>query len=313
MKLLVAVKRFTTCRKREVAGLISSVTDNLYLSLLPLILPILLTIVMFLPADMQTALKFNIEEPSLWQYLTNVYVHENWSPHYLNNMSTFLALLIPQIIIVAEMKEKKRYNWLLLSSLLFIPPTTWLLESGTPIYNNALYGDGFSGIVFAMIGFAPILLLAYLSKVIRKNLLSLRTFFLLACFIIAGFLIEYYPVYRNVFLIIPFAAGIALSLGSIIYGVTSKDGWNSFKRSGMAIICDYWKRILNYILLAIPIVYFLCSPFMLLPKNFLENGEVINFMAHLCGLFYGMVLCFVFFHSISYKRAATRDDREINR
>jgi membrane associated rhomboid family serine protease len=247
--------------------------------------PVLISAVMLLPAGIRDAMKLHIQDPSWWQFLTSGFVHNSFS-HYLDNLIAFLILLLVQGIIVYRMRAQKAYAGLLFFTMLSFPIVSSIVK--LVLYRGLLpivrVSCGSSGIISAMIGFTPVLWLAYMSKAARKNLFSLAFFSAVLAYIVLSFVIIYFPYHRNLLLALVLVALIAVFAFA----------WRgSLKRACKTLLKERSLPMLFY-LIFLPL-FFLASPVLTFPLRLIQGDSSVDFFSHYIGFIYGFWISFVFF------------------
>lgn len=258
-----------------------SLNDVIILSILPAIL----TILMFLQSNIIDSLKLHIKNPSWWQFFTSSFVHQGFS-HYWGNISLFFILLFLQIIIISKMKEKRRYFYLSIFTIIsfsIISSIFQLLDFPIilPYVNTSM---GFSGILAAFIGFTPIFWIEYISRSVKKCLTDGKYFFIILFYFSLSFIIVYYPYHK--LLLLPILFGGALVIAIFLYSKNTKDIFNG--------IISENNTIIYFLLILLPLFFIIgiSGLFPIIPVR--ENGFV-DILTHYLGLYYGLIVSFIFF------------------
>lgn len=284
--------------KQELSSLKSLFTNILIFPTLPILLPIIITLVMFLPQNIQDSLKLHYHNPQWWQLLSNAFVHQNFA-HYSSNLQGLIFLLIFEVVLVTLIMENKRYYKLLLITIIVVPFLTSLLELyytsiGTLFYQINQTGCGISGVLYAISGFIPILSLTYFSKRIDKNILN-RWFLLLivsyACF---AFLVSAYLHTGNLLIsILSFIFLLSLIAVIVSMFIIQKEDYKKV----ITIIKNDWLvnfKIITFIVLFTLLGLFLITPWQLL-NELVANGSFVDFIAHFTGLMLGVLISYFVF------------------
>ncbi len=247
--------------------------------------PVLITLVMFLPQAMQDAMKLNLRNPSWWQLLTSGFVHNSLS-HYFDNLIAFLLLLLLQIIIVYKMNWKKEYFMLLFFTIISFPVVSSIVKllwypGIMPIVSVSC---GSSGIISAMIGFIPVLWVAYISKISGKKLLGFSFFSTVLAYIVLSFAIIYFHYHRDIMLMLVIITMVC------VFAFAYRDNLRHIYR---AIIRESNIFMLFYLLFLL--LFFLASPLLTFPLKLVQGNSSVDFFAHYLGFIYGFFISFVFF------------------
>jgi len=137
-----------------------------------LIIPLIIVLVFYLPADIKTVLKFDLSSfniLTLYTIYTAIFIHQNFN-HLLGNIIVYyLSAVLSYILSILSRSEK----WLIKSHLLLfliIPPLTHfslILRYG----NIPARSYGFSGIASGILGLSQVSVLVLLNKsgVINKD------------------------------------------------------------------------------------------------------------------------------------------------
>jgi hypothetical protein len=216
-------------------------------------------------------------------------------------MSVFALLIVFQAVLVAKVKEGKRFFMLLLVTLLLVPPVAASFELlyvflGVPLYNVTTYGCGSSAIVSAVFGFSPAIILIYASKRTGKNLFTTTTFFLMAAYILFMFCAIYYPYHGETLL-----TGVA---GMLLVACFLATLWSAYKSRSIVrdtlstATRDYFKNIVYYSVIIILALLFLNAPFQLFPTDVVSGGSWVNFLSHFIGLVIGYSVGYNFFYRV---------------
>jgi membrane associated rhomboid family serine protease len=254
-----------------------------------LLLPIIATIIELLPADFQSVLRLNVQNNYWWQFLTSAFTHQNFE-HYYGNMVSFLIVAIIELLIVSKMNMKKRYFYLLSATYIMFP----ILSSAYQMYlfPNMQASCGSSGIVAAMIGFMPMLLMGYFSKergvkMVNRSLLLMSTFYV-------GITFSVTYAFNNI---------AQISILSILIIILAYNYRNNFRYAIKGIGDALRRNFFLYLLLSLSAILFISVPLLLFPLVIqLENGSGVNVIVHYTGVVFGIYLSYLFFSNLGVEK-----------
>lgn len=286
--------------QQELNNLKIILNDISYFPIFPILLLIAITLVMFLPQNVQDSLRLHYHNPQWWELLTNAFVHSDWS-HYWSNVSILIILVVLQLILVTLIKENKRYYIALLATIFIVPILSAIIElyytwTGMTFYSKMLTSCGSSGIVFALFGFIPVISLAYFSKLINKNMInrfSIIPFTAILSYVLIGFLVTSYFFTHSASIAIISIFFIAIFIGLLILTLIFqrvdyiKALKESFSTPKHPVSSFAWIML---------ILLFLILPWQILPNVFVVNGNFINFIAHFIGFMFGIIICYIAFN-----------------
>lgn len=246
-----------------------------------------ITIPMFLSSSIMSQMMIHIDNPSWWQFFTASFTHHNFN-HYINHLILLGMLLVAQVILVAKMKLKTRYYWLLVFTFMTFPVLSAMVQ--VLIYPSVLPFlkeiAGASGLVSAVFGFIPIIVMKFLARNRKKKVFTLTLLLAIVLYIELLFLLMYY---HTTYALVAFI--VVLSI--ILYLIHLSEKPLKELQEGLSNI---WKRdkVLHIFILA-QIGIFLLVPLILFPLDILRWNLFVDIFTHLFGILYGVIVSFVFF------------------
>jgi membrane associated rhomboid family serine protease len=258
-----------------------------------LLLPIIATIIELLPVDFQNVLKLNVQNPSWWQFLTSAFTHQSFK-HYYGNIISFLIIAVVELLIVSKINMKRRYFYLLSATYVMFPiiSSAYQVLYYPKLFPNMQVSCGASGIIAAMIGFMPMILMGYFSKEKGVKMVNL-TLLLMSTF------------YTGIMLLITYAflSSIAqISILSTLILVLAYHYRNNF-RYVIKAISDISRNFFLYLLLFLLALLFITIPLALFPLVIrLENGSGVNVIVHYIGVIFGIYLSYLFFSNLGVEK-----------
>lgn len=144
---------YSICMSRTYSEFFSCVRRDVRLSDLLLIatVPMVLTVVLFLPVGIKEGLVLDHANPSFYALWTSAYVHLDYS-HYFQNSLAYVILIGPIYLLFALGNERRAFISTFLA-FLFVLPVAISLVNLLIMQQGA--GYGFSGIGSAFFGLLP--------------------------------------------------------------------------------------------------------------------------------------------------------------
>lgn len=254
-----------------------------------LIFPLVITLLMFLPDSIRTAMMLNLKNPQWWQFLTSGFIHQSWN-HLSGNLQWYFLLVFPLFFLIATRTDKKKYYYYLYAIIILTFPilsSLFQIHFFPPVFPNLIYSAGSSGIIAAFSGLIPSFWLLSIAN--RNKLRIKRRFWMINIFyLILSFVIIYSPIFKNLYLILAIGTIFLMLLFSYRKG---------FKSILIAIGLEEQKDIISAIILLFTIIFFIITPFVFFPKVTLlnNNGTLTDFLVHYLGISYGLIISFYFF------------------
>jgi len=278
------VKKLRTIKKHalEIKNLIR-LKHILYL----LILPIISGSLMLLPTTFRDSIKLSYNNISLLSLLSSSFIHASWQ-HYLGNMSLFMIVTIFQLILISYIYKAKDYFQLLLLTIITTPIIISIVQIlFYPIISFSLETScGASGIVSAVVGFVPALLIYYVSNKIKKNLFDGNLFIIIISYIALSFSFSYFTYHKSIIiLLVPF-------LPMIYYSYRYKENIISIIR--YFISYRMGNMFVNHSLLVLLLIFVTMAQFIFPVKLMIQDG-IIDFFAHYIGVLYGFNIGYIYF------------------
>ncbi|GEM_PF-3940871 len=251
--------------------------------LLFFILPIITTITILLPANIQESLRFNLENPRIWQFLTSAYVHTNLN-HFLGNLLLYIIISLIIIYIAAKTQSLEKVNKWLLFILISLPIADNVLIKYFLISTFTGYTSlcGASGIVSALLGFLPLMWIISLKEKLKHSY----------------YLMSFFIIYIGIFVVMRYTNKIILKLiiflTLIIFGLCLR---TDFKKLGKATL-GYGKdgKVLSDVIIScFSLLIFLLMPYATFPAVLQSGGTITNIFAHYLGMVYGLIVSFIYF------------------
>lgn len=262
--------------------LMSEITKEVRISELALIIsvPIITSIVFFLPETIQQSLVLDYQDPSIYNLWTSAFVHRGTN-HFINNLVAYCILITPIYALFLLANEKTLFRRTILSFLLILPviisiTNIAIIPQGT--------GAGLSGIGSALFGLLPFSLFLFIHNRVTKDIVPTDgvVVFLVAAGIIAS-------IYSKIIL----AIAVLLIAGILAAYKTYQIGLDNVRKIGSELtsMSGHFELVLLTVLL------FLLSPFVLFPQNLAQNGMVVNVLSHYVGFvigFFGPATYFIY-------------------
>ncbi len=253
-----------------------------------LALPCIATLLMFVPSNIHDLLVLQMKNPSWWQYFTSNFVHTNFT-HYSNNLIAYFLFVIPQLLVLTKINEKRNYLYLIIILALTFFLVTYLSPIVSPGYfQKEQTSQGLSGIEAGIFAFTLFILVLFASKKIGKDLLKdgvLLIFILYPAFLLA---VIYLPYYQNI--LYPCII-FAFMIGCIYFDK------NEIHEILKQIQSEKTDNPANYLFLTILVLLFFASPLLIFPPNPAVNGSFVDILTHYFGYIYGGV-CFICYYRI---------------
>ena len=251
-------------------------------------IPLLITIFIFIPAELIQSLKLDLSHPKYWQYLTFGLTHTDF-PHYMGNLVLYLIISGICVILASQMGEKRIYlNMLFFVTFTFSPLYGAYITIIYPLFGiDKLIETGASGLVSAIYGFIPIILAGLYSKLTRRRLLNINFLILILSYLGIFMGVVYLPIHKNFFLLLLLSAIFMVYLFLEIGNLKNFIGW--------------WldlsrKNVFLSIIIIFSIFLFLVLPLSIFPSNLISGeGYKAGFLSHLIGALYGIISSFIFF------------------
>lgn len=272
----------------EIRNLLSY-TDVLKLSIFPIILVLLY--VLLYPNIGQYQLSYS--SPQTIQFVTAELVHNNLI-HLISNLAAYIVFATLGIILVSYISEKKAFYRALAFSIVFLALITPIIDIAIYPYSfmhntNVKTTCGASGIISAIAGFIPAILMLYIFKkdnqyknyrlingsfayLLLSYMAAMLSFFILLIGIAIGV--------QNIWIISYII--IAILLISLFMWYSRKDIKKLYK---VAKKSD--NRIVGRLLLC-SLIIFLVVPVILFPTDFLLQG--IDITGHFVGIWFGAII-----------------------
>jgi membrane associated rhomboid family serine protease len=254
--------------------------------ILLLILPAVITLLMLLPDSFRMALQLHLKEPVWWQVFTSAYIHGSWA-HLAGNLVGYFVAVLPAFIFAAYAGKKSLYYRMYLAICLGFPLIGGLagLWAMPKYFPNVLTSSGASGIIAALFGIMPFIVVSYYSE--RSSIFSGNKFFWLVMGYAAFAFVEAYA-FRKLFAL---EMIILLVIALLVFSYKS-----DFRILWIEIRKESKKNIFFCFLSFFLPLLFLATPFILFPaiNKLVNNGAMTNFGIHYIGLLYGIFLAQIF-------------------
>jgi membrane associated rhomboid family serine protease len=248
-----------------------------------ILVPIIICIIIFLlPESIQGIFVLDINNLNLWNWFTYIFVHEGFA-HLKSNMIFYLITSFLVYFILPKQDKEKFYILIILS--LFIVPLftlilTLFLRNVGLFPTQLIYNRGFSGIDSAILGMLGVALARNLSYFFSERPSNKLIIHLCYFFIIPSLTIMVLDLSWKLSLIL-FAIWIFLI--PLIIHILKKDCVLKYKKT-QNLFYDF-PFILGCCLLIL-------ESAMLIPKNIVQNGVIVNIFAHFIGFVIGGLLIF---------------------
>jgi membrane associated rhomboid family serine protease len=263
---------------------------------------ILLIYIMNLSQNVRDTLTLDRGNFSIWQVYTNHFVHAD-TDHLNTNIASLIFFIIPQILLIAKLKERKSYQKLLLITFILLPliASIQFLITETNI-QSAL---GFSIISFAIAGFCYPIVLLFFTKIVKRNLLNIL-WLVLSLFYVVIYSCIYLIIKTNTnlqnehILIITFIITIIMLylLYKKLFDKNERDAvLNS--QDKMYIKKEFENNIITYVIIGLLIFIVITIPianfYIDFVKFYQEKHEIIGITGHMTGLVFGIIAGFLLY------------------
>lgn len=235
--------------------------------------PVVLSLVFWLPEAIQNTLVLNYGNPSVFNLWSSAFVHRGFN-HFINNLAAYCLLIGPTYLLFVLAGERKLFRYTFLSFLFIVPVVIALINLSII---DPETGAGFSGIGSAFFGLLPVSLFLFIHNRVTEEIEPSHgvVLFLIATGIIA---LNYSGV--------PAAAGIILIATLLTIYDVHRIGLDEVKEAATELYRSegYFELLLFVGLL------FLISPLLLFPQEIAQNGNTVNILSHYMGLVLGFFL-----------------------
>ena len=266
--------------KKEFREIIRNVTAKDVILLL--ILPAVITLLMLLPDSFRIALQLHLKEPRWWQVFTSAYIHGSWA-HLAGNLVGYFVAVLPAFVFAAYAGKKSLYYQMYLAICLGFPLIGGLagLWAMPKYFPNVLTSSGASGIIAALFGIMPFIVVSYYSE--RSSIFSGNKFLWLVMGYAAFAFVEAYA-FRKLFAL---EMIILFVIALLVFSYKS-----DFRILWIEIRKESKKNIFFCFLSFFLLLLFLATPVMLFPviNKLVNNGTMTSFCIHYIGLLYGIFI-----------------------
>lgn len=244
------------------------------------LLPVLLTLVMAQPLSVRQGLMLNVQDPQLWQFLTAAYVH-NTGSHYAFNLMVLVLVLAVQVLLIAFTGERRQYYGYYLSTLIVAPLIIGGLEVLVLGRMPVAYTCGVSGVLAALIGATPMVVMRYLSLCQGESYMTAGLPYFCLLYLVVVLAMTYAaPILAGLAIVALF--GVLVVYREQYVGVLRAVGW-AFRQNYLAAAG-----------LAMVLVLYTYAPFVLFPAVLVHDGAVTDIVSHLAGFVYGTMVGYAF-------------------
>lgn len=235
--------------------------------------PVVLSLVFWLPESIQNTLVLNYGNPSVFNLWSSAFVHRGFN-HFINNLAAYCLLIGPIYLLFVLAGERKLFRYTFLSFLFIVPFVIALINLSLI---DPETGAGFSGIGSAFFGLLPVSLFLFIHNRVTNEIKPSHgvVLFLIATGIIA---LNYSGV--------PAAVGIILIATLLTVYDVYRIGLDEVQQAATELYRSegYFELLLFVGLL------FLISPLLLFPQEIAQNGNTVNILSHYMGLVLGFFL-----------------------
>lgn len=259
-----------------------SIKDLVLLSIIPTIV----TVIFFLGQNWNFGLE--IKNPAWWQIITSSYFHEKFS-HFSGNLLSYTIFAFLGFSLASMVGKKRDYMKLLLMISIIIPIISSLvvLVFYPSLVPNMEKSFGLSGVDAALLGFIPVFLILYVSKILAKKMDTWNFFHLIIFYVAFLFIVTYFPYHQNLFLLTFSVVGL------LIVGLNYRQ---NLVKIGRVILSEPKRNILYYVILVASFMVFILSNFILFPSTPIIEGALADFNIHFIGLIFGFIISYLFFN-----------------
>jgi len=272
--------------KKDFIELVEGITFKEILVILSF--PIFITILMFLPPNIRDSLSLHVDNPQWWQFFTSSFIHENLI-HLLDNIQTYFIISFVLLIFANKTKNKKNFFTLFLFNLISLPLISSLIE--VLIYPKFIpsikTSQGSSVLISSMLGFFPMFWIYYFSKKQKNNTID-KFFNLSLSYLYLLIVVIYYQIHKNILLV------SAFFFYFLFYCYFYRKDFKVFVKN---IYEESKNNIIFCFLTIFFLIFFMTAPLILFPLKFVKGNTVIDIFIHYIGLFYGIIISYVFFKS----------------
>ena len=272
--------------KKDFIELVEGITFKEILVILSF--PIFITILMFLPPNIIDSLSLHVDNPQWWQFFTSSFIHENLI-HLLDNIQTYFIISFVLLIFANKTKNKKNFFTLFLFNLISLPLISSLIE--VLIYPKFIpsikTSQGSSVLISSMLGFFPMFWIYYFSKKQKNNTID-KFFNLSLSYLYLLIVVIYYQIHKNILLV------SAFFFYFLFYCYFYRKDFKVFVKN---IYEESKNNIIFCFLTIFFLIFFMTAPLILFPLKFVKGNTVIDIFIHYIGLFYGIIISYVFFKS----------------
>jgi len=256
-----------------------------YRNLILLLIPVMICILVFLiklPFEDSLVLKMN--NVTLWNWFTNIFLHQNFTHIFMNMLIYFFAIISAYIL--TPRKDKNKFILIFYILIFLIPLLTVLLL----IYfrniglfpSNLINSKGFSGITAGSLG----ILGFTISKRIYLEMKQKRSFNRL--------------MFCSDYIFIPTLAIMVINISLLLAGLIGL-AWLFIVGIFIIPILIRTKKKkeivnigpINIKPIIVPMIILFIGCLLMVPKNLVSNGSAINTPAHLFGYSIGFILSFI--------------------
>lgn len=252
-----------------------------------LVFPIFVSLLMLLPQAIRDSLSLKIYDYSWWQFVTNAFIHKDFS-HLWGNLQGYFIFGLLLLIFANRTEDKKSLLFLFLFSVFSLPIISSIIE--ILIYPHFLpmikTSQGSSGLVSTILGFLPMLWIYHFSKKQKNNLINMNFFNLSTLYVALLFVIVYYPIHKNILFILLVVACILFVV--FLYR-------KNFKPILKGIFEESKDNVIFYFLTILMPIFFMVLPLLLFPVKIVQGNSMVDFFMHYIGLIYGLIISFIFF------------------
>jgi len=246
--------------------------------------PLLIFLLMFLPAPVHKSLILNVHHPSWWQIVTNGFMHIDYN-HFLGSLIGYLFFVIPTFLVMLRDNHRKLFYKLMFSTIFTTAIVTSFITIIVPTVPSI---QGSSGIVAGLWG---TMFMFFIYDMYKKSKNKLRIKFFCSLGILISLMmvaIICYLNYNHSWGIILLAGIILLLVALLIF----------YLKKQLRIIVDILlleyraSKLGFYLTILLPII-FIFAPIQLFPSQLYINGANVDIFIHYLGFIYGILLSYL--------------------